>query len=604
MPKLLLQLFLLLLLFFPAAGFPNQRTLEISGLKMYSQEELTGLLNLDRYENGLMPAKEVIDAIVAFYSNTGFTLMKVYVIENFEKTLNIYVDEGSLEKIIFLNIDDFTSIYLRIVFRIKHKIFNIFTVNENIEKLRKSPRFKDIKYQIKPVKEFDSSLFQLDRELNIPVIGKKQAFIFEKFAPRYDLVIFLSKSMAMENMADNKKGDTKDADEKTEGTDTATKKNGGKADKKQVLYKLDYGLRMHYYKGFIPYLKYYHLGLLSPGDFFMNEASLGVMYGIDRQFTRLPRFTYFNFNSNYFFTPTLKNIFTPSLRFDLYDSKTARPDLGLLRYNYLTINAMLAPGISFLNKINIYTGFGVETAFFYNSQRNSIDKLIMTMKLQQFDPTRISSFNDPAKGIDNFNNALRLYTEIEKRTDVYGYVEAGAAYDFSKKSTHVYELRKNRLKKEIAVSYNFYFLKKTFNRVRFLGYFDYEFKDRSIYSGALIYQFYFKDPPFYQEASVSNPAFKGLNRTSYFSRNCLSQSNEYRISVYRDFLYVGAYFDMTLFKGSGRDVAGTQFAFAGGPTLRILIIDTFELYLQNGWDYLLSTKKSGSYFYFNIYNKW
>ena len=109
---------------------------------------------------------------------------------------------------------------------------------------------------------------------------------------------------------------------------------------------------------------------------------------------------------------------------------------------------------------------------------------------------------------------------------------------------------------------------------------------------------------FYQEQSVSNQAFKGLQVWAYHSRNALSQSNEYRISMYRDFLYIGAFFDMTLFEGTGRDVKGAQFGFVGGPTGRVLLFDHFELYLYYGWDFLVSTRKSNSYFYFNIQNKW
>ncbi|OHD68602.1 MAG: hypothetical protein A2W19_12485 [Spirochaetes bacterium RBG_16_49_21] len=600
MPKHFFKLFLLVLLFFPFDSFPLQRILEISGLKIYSEGELIALLNLERYGKNEMPAKQVIDSIVTFYSNNGFTLVKAYVIENSPQALRIYVDEGALGKIIFLNIDDFTTIYLKIVFRLKYKIFNSYTVKENIEKLRNSARFKDLQYQLKPVGEYNTSLFQLDQELNLPIIGKKQLPIFDKFGPRYDLIVFLSKNIELEKLKENK---LKESDKKTDHKKSDTEAE--KPAKKLTLNKFDYGLRVHYYKGFIPYLKYYHLGLISDGDFYAGEASLGVMYGIDQEFTRPPRLTYSNVNSSYFFTPTFKDIFTPHLRFDLYNSQTARPDLNLRKYDYLTFNAMFAPGITLLSKANLYTGFGAETAYFYNNPSSITNPLVRTLILQQqYDPTQISLGNNPQKGIENYKEAARLQSEIENRTDVYNFVEVGAMYDFAKKSTQVYELRKNRLKKEISVAYDFYFLKRTFHKIRLIGAFDHEFKDRSIYSGMLIYQYLFKDPPFYQEASVNNPAFKGLNASSYFSTNCLSQSNEYRISVYRDFFYVGVYFDMTLFKGSGRDVSGTQFAFAGGPTVRILLLDTFELYLQNGWDYLVSTKKNKSYFYFNIYNKW
>ncbi len=601
MPKHLIKLVFFLIILIPSLGAaPVKKVLEISGLKMYSQGELRALLNLDRFANNKIQASEVIDSIVSFYGENGFTLAKVYVIENSGKALRLYVDEGTLGKIIFLNIDDFTSIYLRITFALKNNIFNIYTVQEYIDKRKKSQRFRDMKYLLKPVKEFDASLFQLDRELNLPMIGKKQLPFFEKFSPRYDLVIYLSKTARLEKMAekDLEKGHKEEGEEKEKV--------------KFTLNKFDYGLRVHYYKGFIPYGRYYHLGLLGVNDFLVSEASLGIMYGIDRKFDRLPRFTYFNFNMSYFFPPTFQDVFTPLLRFDLYDSQTARPDLGLLKYNYLTLNGMLAPGFTFLKKISTHVGVGSETAFFYNSRPSSFKQLfgssrsaVFLFRLQQFDPTQISfPYHTPAKSFQNYKNALKLFNEIEKHTDEYGYVEVGAAYDFSKKGTEVYELRKNRLKKEIAATYDFFFLKKIFNRIRLIGSFDYEFEDKSIYSGMLIYQYLFKNPPFYQEASVSNPAFKGLNSSSYFSRNCLSESNEYRISVYKDFLYIGAFFDMTLFEGSGRDLSGAQFAFSGGPTCRLLLMDTFELYLHYSWDYLLSEKKSKGFFYFNIYNKW
>jgi hemolysin activation/secretion protein len=144
MPKHFIELSLIVFLSLPVSSFPLQRTLKISGLKIYSEEELKAILNLDRYKKNEMSAKQVIDSIVAFYSNNGFTLVKVYVIKNSRKELSIYVDEGALGKIIFLNIDDFTTIYLKIVFKLKDKIFNVYTVRENIETLRRSSRFKDL----------------------------------------------------------------------------------------------------------------------------------------------------------------------------------------------------------------------------------------------------------------------------------------------------------------------------------------------------------------------------------------------------------------------------------------------------------------------------
>lgn len=566
---------------------PQERSLEITGLRMYTEDELIEMLDLQRFETGEITAKETIDSIISFYSEHGYTLVKVIEIENSETHLRLYVDEGALGKIIFLHMDDFTTIYLQIAFRLKNKIFNINTVNENIEKLKKGRRWKNITYQLKPVKEYGESVFQLDREIDLPLLGKRQLPFFDRYSPRYDLVVIFSKSILPPHMDPSRGGDA-----------GGPLKNGNVGKKKKiVLNKFDYGLKIHFYRGFIPFLKYYHLGLISRGDFFMADTSVGIMYGIDRKFKRPPRETFFNFNTGYFFTPTFKEVFTPSIRASLLQSKTGRPDLGLLSYHFLIMNAMLAPGITLLRSVNLYTGVGVETAFFFNSKLNKY-------KLLNLDPSRLIKQKNPVQEMENIRTMITLERETERRTDVYTYIEAGFIYDFTRRSDNIYELRKNRLKKEIALIYDFYFVEKTFSKVRLVGYFEHEFKGRNIYSGMLTYQFLFGKVPFYQEQSVSNQAFKGLQVWAYHSRNLLSQSNEYRISMYRDFLYIGAFFDMTLFEGTGRDVKGAQFGFVGGPTGRVLLFDHFELYLYYGWDFLVSTKKSRGYFYFNIQNKW
>jgi hypothetical protein len=593
MPKPAVILFIFFILL-SANSYSQQRTLEISGLKIYTEDELFSLLNLEEYEKGRMSAKEVTDSLIAFYASNGFTIVKIYVIENSDAVLKIYIDEGALGKIIFLNMDDFTTLYLKIAFRLKHKIFNYYEIQEKLDKLKQGSRWKDITWQLKPVKEYDKSFFQLDRDLNLPLIGEKVLPFLDRYSPRYDLIIIFSKYInpytADDKIIDKKK--LGEPDKKGAAGQKIEKKI-----KKPVLNKFDYGLKINYYKGFIPYLKYYHLGLIAPGDFFMGDTSVGVMYGLDRKFTRPPRETYFNFNATYFFPPTFKEIFTPLIRADLYQSKAARPDLNLLSYNYLLLNTMLAPGITLLTKFNLYIGYGVESAFIFHSSVNQYF-------IYKFDTQQLLFGSNNARNIKALKDLYKFYRQVNNRIDVYNYLEAGFIYDFTKKSTKIYELRKNRLKKEIALIYDFYFLYDIFNRVRLLGVYEYEFKDRSIYSGMILYQFTFGETPFYHEASVSSLAFKGFQRTSYFSKNVLSQSNEYRISVYKDYLYVGVYFDMTLFEGSERDVKGAQFGIVGGPTLRVLLLDHFELYLQYGWDFLFSNKINAGYFYFNIYNKW
>ena len=590
-PAVILILFFI---FFSTNSYSQQRTLEISGLKIYTEDELFSLLNLEEYEKGKMSAKEVTDSLVGFYASNGFTIVKIYIIENTDTALKIYIDEGMLDKIIFLNMDDFTTLYLKVAFRLKHKIFNYYTVQEKLDKLKQGKRWKDITWQLKPVKEYDKSFFQLDRDLSLPLIGKKVLPFFDRYSPQYDLIIIFSKYINPYT-ADDKIIDKKKLGEPDKKG--AAGQKIGKKIKKPVLNKFDYGLKVNYYKGFIPYLKYYHLSLIAPGDFFMGETSVGIMYGLDRKFTRPPRETYFNFNANYFFPPTFKDIFTPLIRADLFQSKAARPDLNLISYNYLLLNAMLAPGITILSKFNIFTGYGVESAFVFHS---TLNKYI----IYKYDPYQFIFGSNTMRDVQALRDLYTFYRKVNDHTEVYNYLEAGFIYDFSKKKTKIYELRKNRLKKEIALIYDFYFLYKIFNKIRLVGVYEHEFKDRSIYSGMIYYQYSFGKTPFYHETSVSSLAFKGFQRTSYFSKNVLAQSNEYRISVYKDFLYVGAYFDMTVFEGSGRDIKGAQFGIVGGPTMRLLLLDHFELYLQYGWDYLISNKNNAGYLYFNIYNKW
>ncbi len=579
---------------FPLASFSQQRTLEISGLKIYTEDELYSMLKLDRFERARMTSKQVVDEIISFYSTSGYTLVKVYVIENTESSLKIYVDEGALGKIIFLNMDDFSTLYLKIIFKLKNKIFNINSVEKNIEKLKKGKRWKYITWKLKPVSDYDVSPIQIDRALDLEIMRKMKLTFFDRYSPRYDLIIVFTKD-AIPDLEDRTLGRNGADGSTNAGSDKKT--GAAKKTKKVYLNKVEYGLKINYYKGFIPYLKYYHLGLFSPGDFFRGETSVGIMYGLDRQFEKPPRETYFNFNLNYCFTPTFNNMFTPFIKFDLYQSQASRLDLGLEEYNYLLLNAMVAPSITLMGRFNLYIGFGVESAFIFKSKFSQD-------WMQQYGTSQLIYGGKTFQKLRTLNQLLDFYNEVNNNFDTYLYLEMGTLYDFSKMNNNVYELRKNRLKKELGLAYDFYILKKSFHTIRFFGNFDFQFRDHSIFSIGILYQFAYGDVPFYKESQVNNNCFMGLQRMAYFSRNALSQSNEYRISVYKDFLYVGAFFDMTVFEGSGRDLVGAQFALVGGPTLRLLVIDHFELYLQYGWDYLVSTKANDGYLYFNVFNRW
>ncbi len=66
MPRYAATLILMALLFRGEVA-TRDRSLEITGLRMYTEYELIEMLDLQRFETGAITAKEAIDSIVSFY---------------------------------------------------------------------------------------------------------------------------------------------------------------------------------------------------------------------------------------------------------------------------------------------------------------------------------------------------------------------------------------------------------------------------------------------------------------------------------------------------------------------------------------------------------
>ncbi len=585
----------------------QNRHLRILGTKIYSETELMDTLNLQRFYYGMMTGEKVIETVTEFYQARGYTLALVYTVADTDSELTLFVDEGRIGKIIFFNMDDLTTIYLKIRFQLKEKIYNTEQIQDNVEKLKRAHGWNNINHRLREVPDYNASVFQLDRRLKVPFLGKLGIPFFDLYQPRYDLIILVSKRANPLVLDDKSSIPIKEGDEHNASLDDIdpTDAESLKIDKDMIdelirtkkikLYKFDYGLRIHYYKGFIPYFRYNHLSAAAKGDLLSMEASCGVMYGINGKIDKVPWLTYYQFNALYFLPPVFRGIFTPHVSVGLLGSRTSRPDLGLLQYNYIMLNTMVAPGVTLLQRFNLYTGFGVETVFFNRSKVNWFS-LLNTNVID------ILTKSESMQYMEYQQRVYHLYRNIEERIDVYNYLEVGTIFDFSK--IRPYEQKRNRLRKDITAIYDFYFLKQTFHQIRLLGNLDWEFKDKSVYSGKVFYTFVFGSAPFTHESYATNAAFRGLQGSTYFTRHVGSVSNEYRVSLYRDHFYLGAFFDTSMFQGSGHDLTGFQFAFVGGPTIRVIIFDQFEFYLYYGRDYLVSDKSSRDNFYFNIYNKW
>jgi len=515
--------------------------LRIEGLRIFTEEELIEKLDLRRFEKGTLSPAQVIQAIEDFYRKDGYPLVTVYEVDDESVPLKLFVDEGRIGKILLLKTDTLNLFWMRYKLSLKGRIYNSRLMEKNMSYYKDQQGYKGAYYILKPAKNFDAALFQIDRMTNIRVIGKGIIPIFDYISPQYDLEIFLY------NTPRTNVEESYSLDEGDEGDS-----------------ELSFSVNIHYTKGFLPRLKFNQPDLLAEGDAYAAALSLGLMYGLDGVFDQLPKITFVKLEQNYMFAPMFGGIFMPHLRALLYYSNASREDLGLLSYNYLLFNTLFAPGITLLSRFFIYTGAGVEVVRFFRSTA------------------------DPE---------AETYINIERRTDAYSYIEAGLTFN-----TMPIRLG-DPIKNYLNTAYDYYIFLDRFHVFRVGVNVSFEMTDRSIITSLVSYETIWGSPPFHHEISVSSSSFKGFRGQSYYSRGAGSFSNEILVSLYRDYLYAGAYFDMTVFTGSGRDLDGIQYGIVGGPTVRVLMLDQLEFYIYYGWDYLYSNGESNQNISFNIYKK-
>ena len=509
--------------------------LKISGLKIYSEKQLLGILRLSRYLGTRQQAGKTVRAISNFYMKNGYTLARIYILENSRKRLNIFVDEGRLGRIVFPGLDELDLIRVKTSFLLEKKIFNINTMRENIYLLKKKYGYPSVTYSLVRVKSYSESRFQLDRELDLPILGKTQLPFFDEIGHRYDLVVYVTKGS------------------KSRATRSGRRKKSG----------VGYKLKINMSRGFIPMAGYYHHDLIRRNDFFESEASVGIMYGLDRNFSDLPRPTFLEVKPVYHFAPFMTRYFTPLARGSYYWSHAARPDLGLTIYDYHKLVGAIAPGFTLLKKYRIYTGFGFEAVYFRNSE------------------------NDP-------ESDYQVY--IERKTEYYNFFELVVKLEFIPIRIG------NPRDRNIIFNYSHYFQEGRFNELNLQGIYDFDFRNNSIYSFDCSYRYNWYQVPFHHEFPVSDNFFRGLR--GYYSRHRLALANEYLLSVYRDYIYTGLFLDMTVFEGSGYDISGTHTGIVAGPGMRFLVLGQFEMFVYYGQDLLFPGLSSRGNLSFSIHRKW
>jgi len=526
--------------FSPVSGYSKNRILKISGLKIYSEKYIIKRLRLYRYEKGNISARKVIRSINSFYREKGYSIVRTYLLKHTGNRLSLFVDEGRLDKVVFLKLGTLELAKVKLDFDLPHDIYNTEKIKKITADMKKKYGYERIRYRLKPVKKYNSSLFQLDRSLEIPVLGKTRLPFFEKFGKRYDLEINVEKATGRKN--------------KSRG--------------------FDYGLNIHYTKGFIPRVRYFHNSLISSGDRLESELSSGFMYGINGEFGSWPELTFAQLDNAYYFRPMIREIFTPRAKALIYRSSSARNDLGLEKYGYWLLRGSLAPGLTLRKKFNLHPGIGGESVIITDSNVDSTSQYIVSQ------------------------------SEIRKQTEANPFVEVESSYDFSSGNRERSSGSISSIDRIIFLKYRYYFGDNTFHEIKTGINYEFFFRSRDIYTLKFEYQIVWKQPPFYHQAPVSSSHFKGFMGKSYHTENSGSVSNEYIISIYRDYIYAGLFADLVCFKGTGYDLSGVQGGMVAGPVLKLLVFEQFEIYFYYGQDLLFSKLKTQGNVYFGLRKKW
>ena len=519
----------------------SMREIELKGLKVFSSKELHSTLKLKEFEERKIPLSEVINRIGSFYTKRGFDLLRINIIQNTPEKLVLYIDEGELGKIIIHNLSSYYSLKVRQQINAKNKIYNRIELEKNIDLIKKKYKINDVRAELKPVKEFDDTFFQIKRDLKSLDLGFTEIELFDKLSPLYDLHIYVEKIK--------------------EGNLLASKSGFG--------FKIDY----KFSSLFIPKVSWYKKDFLGKGDNFNISLASALDFGFKNVYKDPkkgapnipPKRTYSEIKSEYLFTPINSKIFTPLVKARVFHNAASRPDLGLEKFQYVLTRAVFAPGFTFLNNLNIHGGFGMENIFFFDSSVDSTssDHIDIKNKTESFPFTELQIKHEPIP--------IRIGNRIDKNMVFY---------------------------------YRELFHKYSSSEIEFNIDYDFEFKNLSILSIKSMTNLFFRTHPFHHQNDINSSYFKGFTGKDYYSGKQTALSMEYRFSIDEDFIYTGFFCDLVFFKASGFEISGKKTGIIAGPTIRMLFYDQFELIAYLGRDILLPDKTSQNNIGIHFRKKW
>jgi len=543
--KILITLFFLTFttLIYPAEDSElSSREFIIDGLRIFKQRELRKILNLDPLVSGKEGGKKAADIISRFYRKNGYTLIKIHIVEDSDERLALYVNEGRLAKIVVHGLNNYYSLKVKQLIDFPCRIYNTEIEEQNIDRIKKKYKFPVIRTELKKIADYSESFFQIDRELKRIAFLQNNIKIFNDFPPEYDLHLYPGKS---------------------------SKTKGLRIEKNGISFNIDYD----YPSLFIPEISYYKNNIFYGKDYLELNFSSGFNPGIkgfvsyppsntllfppDRSFSRI--------NGEYKINPFMNDIFGPVIIEDIYQSKSSRTDLGIERYKYLRSKTTLAPEFTLLKYFNIYAGFGYEKVYFYDTKTDETSEEEI-----------------------NIDNGLENYPFLESRIKLDPIpIRLG-----------------NRLNKHLKITLTEYFGNRHSRELKMECVYDFEFSSLSIYSLRLNSVLNFYDTPFHHNSGVSSKTFKGFHGEGYYTNKDFAVSNEYRFSVYQDYIYAGAFVDYVIFEPEGSFLSGTKQGVAAGPVGRFLFYDQFELIVYYSFDRLFPDGTKGTNLQLKFRKKW
>jgi len=542
---------LIIILIFSIAAVHGQtvKKLTIRGLRIFTEDEIYSQLNLNRFDEGKIDIAQVISEIENFYKEKGYILVKVYSTDvESDEDYEIFIDEGRLEKIIIHNLGVLNMVRFKREIDIPARIYNTEVINQNLKKLQKEfPQF-DISINVLKTPDYESGIIQLDREFRrIRLLRHFDTLFLARYRGYNDLHFFVANKNVNAG---------------------SSQQYGNRGSDARI------GIRFNYNfpSAVIPQISFSKDHVFFEKDYFKSVFSVGYNFDFKKLINKSPSF--FEFMPHEMSFAELRyeykvglidsDFFGPLVNGKLYWSHSSRGDLGIIRYDYSYSKTVLAPEFTLLKDFNIYAGLGFEALVIANS---IIDQRVRYLDVK--DEVVYSEFAE-----------VRLQFDPIK-------IEIG-----------------NKIDRYIVLTYDRYFRRSRFEQLELIAIYETEFRNRSVLSFGLKGFKLFGEPQFYRSEEVNDKYFLGFTGKEYYTNSKIAFSSEYRFSIYREFLYLGGFFDTTVFKPEGYIISGTKFGIGYGPSLRILVYDQYQFIVYYGYDVLYPDKQKGVNLNMRFSRKW